>query len=97
MHDQIVCRNIEPLQKLAKAQYYWVVSEEFLVIKPDDIVIVDMMPEVLVTNVFISAISGPAQPGQKPTERRIVTDTSENEIVATFVNHVGSYRHSVRQ
>ena len=70
--------------------------EPLLVLEPDDIIVIDMMPEVFVTHVLVGAIGCTANPAQDSAESGVVTLALEHQIVATLVNHVGGNNHPVR-
>jgi hypothetical protein len=64
MHENVVGWNIEPLTQDGYFVYEGVVPEKSLVVKPDHIVIVDVMTEVFVTDIFLGSITGSTYPAK---------------------------------
>ena len=72
-------------------------AEKFIVLKPDNVIIVHMVPKMLVAHVFVGAIGSTAQPTHETAQRGIVPRFPENEIVAAFVDQVSRDHHAVRK
>ena len=89
--------DVEPLEATHDPEYQRVPVEELLVVEPDHVVIVDVVPEMLVSHVLVGAVGCAAQPAHRPAEGGIVPAAFEDEIVAAFVNQVGGDGHCVRE
>ncbi len=90
-------RDVEPFETPDEPQDQRVLLEEFVILEPDDVVVVDVMPEVLVSHVFVGAVGSAAQPAHRAPERRIVTAAFEHQVVSALVNQVRGNRHRVCQ
>ncbi len=97
MHDQVVRRDIEPLEQARDAQHAGMIGEELLIVEPDDIVVVDVVPEVFVAHVLVSAVGCAADPAQETTEISVMSNAPENEVVAALMDHVRGDGHAVGQ
>src|SRR5215467_8361710 len=97
VHDQLVSRDVESLEKPCRFENVGMLLKESLVIEPGDIGDIDMMTEVFVAYVLERSVGGTAQPSQKPPQRRIVAGVAENQVVRAFMNQVRRNRHRVRQ
>ena len=97
MHDQVVRGNVEPLQRPDGPEDERVALEKLLVFEPDHVVVVDVVPEVLVTHVFVSAVGRAAQPAHRAAEGRIVSAAAKHEIVPALMDQVGGDDHRVCQ
>ena len=96
MHDQIVRRNVKPLENLGEFQGLGMLCEKPLIIEPDNIIVIDVVSKMLVTNIFIGAVRRTANPGEKAPQRRVVPDFSKYQIVPTLVDHVSRDSHRMR-
>ena len=90
-------RDVRPLEHADHARQQRVSLEKGVVVKPDDIRVVDMMPEVLVSNVLVRSVRRAAKPAHEPSEQRVVTCLSKNKVVTTFMNQVGRNHHAMGQ
>ena len=72
VHEQIVCRNVEPLQALRTSSARRMLLEEAIVVEPDDVVVVDVVAEVLVAHVLVGAVRGAADPAHEFAEACVV-------------------------
>ncbi len=97
VHEQIVRGYVEPLEKFYQFHQPGMAIKEFLVHKPDRIVIVHVMAKMLVPNVLEGAVGSPANPVQKTAQARIGIVTGKHRIVAAFVDHVSRNRHGMAQ
>ncbi len=69
--------------------------EVFLIIKPDDIVIIDMVPKVLVAHILVGAVRRATDPAHEPAEARIVMTALKDQIVTALVNQIRGNRHGM--
>ena len=72
-------------------------GDEIVVRKPDDVIIVDVVAEVLVTDILVSAVRGPAQPAHESAENLVVTIAGEDHVVTALVNQVSGDDHRMCQ
>ena len=72
-------------------------SQKVLIDEPDRIIVIHMMPEMLVTDVFEGAVGSTADPVQKTPKMRIRIVVPEHGIVAAFVDHISADGHRMPQ
>ena len=67
------------------------------VIEPNHIIVIDMVSEVFVSNIFKLAIAGSADPAQRFSKLRIVLVLLEHRVVRAVMNQVRRNDHPVAQ
>ena len=71
--------------------------KEGLVIEPNHIVVIDMVAEMFVSNIFKLAVAGSADPAQRFSELRIVMVLFEHGVVCAFMDKICRNDHAVTQ
>jgi hypothetical protein len=72
-----------------------VADEKCLIIKPDNVIIIDMMPEVLIADVFESSVTRSTNPAEHATQLGVAPIVLKHRVVSTLVYKIGSDDHPV--
>ena len=87
--------DVAPFEKNRHAINQRVPLKESFIVKPHDIVILNVMPKVLGPNIFNRAVAGPADPTEQTTQLHIVSIDRKQGVVGTFVDQIGRDDHGV--
>ena len=97
VHQNAVRRDKAPFKEDRDAVYKRVLSKKAFIIKPHHVVVLDVMPEVLGTNVFHRAVAGPANPPEPTRQLIVVPIHRENGVVGALMDHIGGNNHAVAE
>ena len=66
-----------------------------LVVKPHDVIVLDVMSKMFGANVLDRAVAGAADPSQTAAELLVVSVDGKDGVVGALVDHVGGNDHAM--
>ena len=72
-------------------------DEERFVVKPNHVIVVNMMPEVFVAHILEATIARATYPAQQLAELGVASIDLKYGVVGTFVDEIGGNDHTVAE
>ena len=97
VHDHVVGGDVEPLEELDPLHQPGMLFQVILVDEPDRVIVIHVMTEMFIANIFESAIRSPANPVKEAAKPGICLVAAEYRVVAAFMDHVRTDGHRMPQ